>query len=263
MDDSDVFDVSTSDSDISDVGADTGDTGFDAFDDITVDDIGEMLGEAEETGTDLGGETDVMSEVQDVSESELSGGKDIETGVSELSNGMTEDLSEAEKAADYARSLGFEKAGDYIENHYNGEIFDPSGPIPITTRNMSLDGTESKNGVPFEKQTVELTDGLTVEGVFPDFDSRHHVELGESANDMSVHQQFNACKEDFQLHMFDSPEKLEGLSLGDMEKLAETQGYTPEGYTWQHNPATGSFDLVSRADHSVGHTGGNALWGKK
>lgn len=124
---------------------------------------------------------------------------------------------------------------------------------------MSLDGTISENGAPFEKQTVELTDGLPVEGVFPKFDSVHHVELGQSANDMTVYQQFNACKEDFQLHMFDNPEKLEGLSVGDMERLANRHGYTPEVYTWQHNPKTGSFDLVARTSHSVGHTGGNAL----
>ena len=254
--DSDVFDVSTSDDDVSDiVETDTGDTVFDVFNDVTANDISEMLDKAGTTSKDIVGENEGINVPNDASEIDLSVGNGIQDDLSEL--------SEAEKAADYARSLGFEKAGDYIENHFDGEKFDPSVPISITTRNMSLDGTKSENGIPFGKQTVELTDGLTVEGVFPDFDSRHHVELGEAANDMSVHQQFKACKEDFQLHMFDNFEKLEGLTVGDMEKLSMPQGYTPEGYTWQHNPATGSFDLVSRADHSVGHTGGNALWGKK
>lgn len=170
--------------------------------------------------------------------------------------------TEADKAADYARSLGFEKAADYIERHYDGDEFVPGEPIPITTRNMALEGTESSNGVPFERRTAELTEGLSVEGVFPEFESRHHVELGSEANDMSLHQQFNACKEDFQDHMYDNPEKLEGLTFGDMERLELPQGYTPEGLTWQHNPETGSFDLVSKDDHSVGHTGGNALWGQ-
>ena len=171
-------------------------------------------------------------------------------------------LSEADKAADYARSFGFDKAADYIARHYDGTEFVPGMPIPITTRNMGLDGLESDNGIPFTRRTADLVDGLSVEGVFPDFDSIHHVELGNIANDMSIHQQFNACREDFQDHMYDDPDHLRDISFGAMERMDEPQGYAPEGYTWQHNPETGSFDLVSRTDHSIGHTGGNALWGK-
>ena len=89
----------------------------------------------------------------------------------------------------------------------------------------------------------------------------HHVELGKDAKDMTLHQQFSACRSDFQDHMYDDPERLNSFSLGEMERLELPHGYTPEGYTWQHNPETGSFDLVSREDHSVGHTGGNTLWG--
>ncbi len=197
---------------------------------------------------------------------------DIDTAES-IGAGATPDLSlasafddndtqsEAEKAADYARSFRFDKAADYIERHYDGDEFIPGDPIPITTRNMALDGLESENGVSFERRAAELTDGLSVEGVFPEFDSKHHVELGSAANDMSLHQQFSACREDFQDHMYDSPEKLQGITFGMMERMDSPQGYTPEGFTWQHNPETGSFDLVSQDDHSVGHTGGNALWG--
>lgn len=169
--------------------------------------------------------------------------------------------SEAEKAADYARSCGFDKAADYIERHYDGDKFIPGAPIPVTTRNMALEGLEAENGVSFERRTAELTEGLSVEGVFPEFDSRHHVELGSAANDMSLHQQFSACREDFQEHMYDSPEKLQDITFGAMERMDSPRGYTPEGFSWQHNPETGSFDLVSQEDHSVGHTGGNALWG--
>lgn len=169
--------------------------------------------------------------------------------------------SEAEKAADYARSYGFDKAAGYIERHYDGDEFIPGEPIPITTRNMALDGLESENGFSFERRTAELADGLSVEGVFPDFDSKHHVDLGSAANDMSLHRQFSACREDFQDHMYDSPEKIQDITFGAMERMDLPQGYTPEGFTWQHNPETGSFDLVSKDDHSVGHTGGNALWG--
>ena len=169
--------------------------------------------------------------------------------------------SEAEKAADYARTYGFDKAADYIERHYDGDKFIPGAPIPVTTRNMALEGLEAENCVSFERRTAELAEGLSVEGVFPEFDSRHHVELGSAANNMSLHQQFSACREDFQEHMYDSPEKLQDITFGAMERMDSPRGYTPEGFSWQHNPETGSFDLVSQEDHSVGHTGGNALWG--
>lgn len=171
------------------------------------------------------------------------------------------DATEAEKAADYARSFGFDKAADYIERHFDGDLFVPGDPIPITTRNMGLDGGVSDNGVAFERRTADLAEGLTVEGVFPDFESRHHVELGNEAKDMSLHQQFSACRADFQDHMYDDPDILDGITFGAMERMDSPQGYTPEGFTWQHNPETGSFDLVSKDDHAVGHTGGNALWG--
>ena len=140
-------------------------------------------------------------------------------------------------------------------------LYKRRGHFILSTRNMALDGLKSENGVSFERRTAELADGLSVEGVFPEFDSKHHVELGCAANDMSLHQQFSACREDFQDHMYDSPEKLQGITFGAMERMDLPQGYTPEGFTWQHNPETGSFDMVSQDDHSVGHTGGNALWG--
>ncbi len=175
--------------------------------------------------------------------------------------GELEEQTDARKAADYASSLGYEKLGDYISRHYDGGEFSPEEPIRVSTRNMKLEGTCSESGVPFERRTAQLTEGLSVEGVFPVFESRHHVELGERANDMTIYQQFSACREDFQDHMFDSPEKLEGLTLGDMERMDNPQGFAPEGYTWQHNPETGSFDLVPTGDHGVAHTGGNAFWG--
>ncbi len=228
------------------------------FDDISM----EVSGAGETTDTSDWADFD-FAETDDAGTetSELPGGADVSDHAPDLEPDGNGIQTEAEKAADYARSYGFDKAADYIERHYDGNVFVPGDPIPITTRNMALDGRESENGVAFERRTAELADGLSVEGVFPDFESKHHVELGSAANDMSLHQQFSACREDFQNHMFDSPEKLEGVTIGAMERMDSPQGYTPEGYTWQHNPETGSFDLVSRDDHSVGHTGGNALWG--
>lgn len=231
------------------------------FDDITIgisDNLGnDMPDTTDWAGFDIDGTDKVSTDI-----AELPDAADTSVLSTKFELDGSDIQSEAGKAADCARSLGFDKAADYIERHYDGDEFIPGSPIPITTRNMALDGLESENGVPFERRTAELANGLTVEGVFPKFDSRHHVELGSAANDMSLHQQFSACRQDFQDHMFDNPEKLQGLTLGAMERMGLPQGYTPEGYTWQHNPETGSFDLVSKDDHSVGHTGGNALWGR-
>lgn len=231
------------------------------FDDITIgisDNLGnDMPDTTDWAGFDIDGTDKVSTDI-----AELPDAADTSVLSTKFELDGSDIQSEAGKAADCARSLGFDKAADYIERHYDGDEFIPGSPIPITTRNMALDGLESENGVPFERRTAELANGLTVEGVFPKFDSRHHVELGSAANDMSLHQQFSACRQDFQDHMFDNPEKLQGLTLGALERMGLPQGYTPEGYTWQHNPETGSFDLVSKDDHSVGHTGGNALWGR-
>lgn len=202
------------------------------------------------------------------SEEEKWGDFDIpkeDTDVAELGEAETvsSELSEAEKAAEFAREKGFSKLGDYIEKNFDGETFDPDKPIPVKTRNMSLEGQTADTGVPFIRRSADLSDDLAVEGVFPEFDSLHHVELGSKANGMSLYEQFNACREDLQQSISDNHELRENVTFGEMERLAEPQGFTPEHYTWQHNPETGSFDLVKTDIHSsTGHTGGNAFWGK-
>ncbi len=177
-----------------------------------------------------------------------------------------EDLprSAAEQAADYARSFpGFEKAADYIAKHFDAETFRPGDIIPVTTRNQALEGQELPQDVSFRRRDVELTDDLTVRGVFPEFgDSHCRVELGEDAKDMTLYQQFSACRDAFQERLFDGSVELSDITLGDMERLEQAQGFAPEGFTWNHDPDVGSFDLVPKKDHCVGHTGGNALWGK-
>ena len=44
-------------------------------------------------------------------------------------------------------------------------------------------------------------------------------------------QRFSSCREEFQNHMYDSPEKIQGISFGAMERMDSPQGYTPEGFT--------------------------------
>lgn len=170
--------------------------------------------------------------------------------------------SEAQKAADYARSLGYCKAADYVERNYDGGKFVPGEAIRVKTRNMGLEGQQNDTGVRFERQAAQLGEDLSVEGVFPVFDSNHHVELGEKARDMSLHKQFSACRDDFWDHMYDNPDKMKDITIGQMEKLEKPGGYAPEGFTWHHNPAAGSYELVKTQQHlESAHTGGNSFWG--
>ena len=180
----------------------------------------------------------------------------------------TAEMTEAQKAAEYARSFdGMEKAADYIQNNYCGGEFNEDIPIQVKTRNMALEGIADTT-VPYERRTVELTPGLNIDGVFPNFSNveKYHTDLGSEANDMSLHKQFKACKEDFQLHLFDDPHTIKGLTLEDMDCLTKNNGYAPEGWTWNHNPEIGEYSLVPYEIHARnGHTGSNAFMrgGKK
>ena len=167
-------------------------------------------------------------------------------------------------AADYVRSFdGFDKCADYVERHFEGDEYSPGDVIHISTRNQSLEGDDSLEGVTFLRKEIELADGLVLEGVFPEFDSIYSVELGEKVNDMSLHQQFSACRDDFQDHLFDNKEVLENFTFGDMERMDKAHGYAPDGWTWHHDADLGTYELVRTDVHSsIGHTGSNSYSGK-
>lgn len=205
-------------------------------------------------------EWDEMDETQDMtSEESLETFQDVEELWVEEGK-----LTQGELAAQYLRGLdgNHEKLADYVERHYDETIgdFSPDLPIPITTRNMDLDGQgHPSSGVEFSRQEVDMGDGVSITGVFPEFDSRFDIELGDDAKDMTIHEQFTACRDAFLDHMYDDPEILVDLTLEDMDHLDE--GYFPNGCTAQHNPRVGSFSIVDSDLHRrTGHTGGNALW---
>ena len=167
--------------------------------------------------------------------------------------------SPADLAAAYAYERGFDKAADYISRHFDAESFTPGDIIQIRRRNQDLDG-QALDGVSFQRQEIQLADDFILTGVFPEFESLHHVELGKTARDMTLYEQFSACKADFQDHMYDLPLS-KSISFGDMERMDTSQGFAPRGWTWNHGADVGSFDLVPTETHKkYGHTGGNALW---
>ena len=96
-----------------------------------------------------------------------------------------DDLTQGEKAADYLRGLDHQEIlADYVEKHYDDSLWDfsPDLPIPITTRNMDLEGECHPSGVEFTRQEVDMGDGVTISGVFPEFESRFDTDLGDEAN---------------------------------------------------------------------------------
>lgn len=220
-----------------------------------------------ETAVDETAEVDEITETAEVCRNDfddlLSHTEDITESIVETTE-TSETLSPAELAAEYVRSFeGFEKAADYVERHFEGDEYNYGDVIKISTRNQALEGDDTLEGVVFNRREVELADDLVLEGVFPEFEHIHHVDLGEAAKDMSLHQQLKACKEHYQHHLFDNRDALKDITLGDMMKMEDSQGYAPEGWTWNHDPDIGQFDLVKTSLHSsVGHTGGNSFWTK-
>ncbi len=187
-----------------------------------------------------------------------------------VENDVTDDVEDeiydrtaAEKAADYIREYNekYEKAASYVERNFiGGDQFIPGEDINIKTRNQDLLGDETLEDVKFVEKTIELGDEVRLKGVFPEFKSNHTVELGDQIHDMTDYQQFKACKEHFQEHMYDDPSKLEGITIGDMEALDYKNA--PEGFTWHHEADFGKLSLVARELHEkYRHTGTRALCG--
>lgn len=204
-----------------------------------------------------------MSEWNDISDTST-------VEVSEITEDIGETVWDMEEkpeklAADYVRSFeGFDKAARYVERHFDGDSYTPGDVIPVSTRNQGLEGAEDLEGVRFTRQDICLTDGLTVRGVFPRFDSIFDIELGPEANDLTPRQQRLRCKEEFLDHMYDDPSILQDVTIGDMERLEKPNGYAPEGYDIQHNGPVGSMSVVRSDLHrKYAHTGSNAISGKE
>ncbi|GEN81839.1 hypothetical protein SLU01_01510 [Sporosarcina luteola] len=131
----------------------------------------------------------------------------------------------------------------------------------VETRNKTLEGDlHPITGVPFESKQVELPSGETVEGVFPEFESMHDVQLNESQYMDSDARQFKTANEQLAENVANDPE-LAGKFTEDQLMQIEA-GDTPEGYLWHHSEEPGVLQLVDKDIHDkTGHTGGRSLWG--
>ena len=127
-----------------------------------------------------------------------------------------EELRSGDLAADYLRGIGGqEQLADYVQRHFDDSFgpFSPDLPIPIITRNHALEGTTHSSGVPFTRQEIDMGNNVRISGVFPNFESRFDVNLGDEARSMSAYEQALAVRDAFQDHMYDDPRYLEGLTL--------------------------------------------------
>ncbi len=129
------------------------------------------------------------------------------------------------------------------------------------TRNEQLEGKKHPvTDVPYEKKTVEDSEGNEVTGVFPEFDSEYDVQLPEDLYEAKDKEQFEYCNEELKKEIESNPELAEKFDADQLEQIKN--GETPDGYTWHHNEEKGKMQLVDSSTHSKsGHTGGKTIWG--
>ena len=131
----------------------------------------------------------------------------------------------------------------------------------IHTRNESLEGDRHPiTGVPFERKTVEDSDGNEVTGVFPEFDSDFDAQLPEDLYEASDKEQFAECNKQLKEAVEKDPELAKRFTPEQLEQIKN--GDTPDGHTWHHNEEKGKMQLVDSDIHAkTGHTGGKTIWG--
>ena len=131
----------------------------------------------------------------------------------------------------------------------------------IHTRNESLEGDRHPiTGVPFERKTVEDSDGNEVTGVFPEFDFDFDAQLPEDLYEASDKEQFAECNRQLKEAVEKDPELAKRFTPEQLEQIKN--GDTPDGYTWHHNEEKGKMQLVDSDIHAkTGHTGGKTIWG--
>lgn len=143
----------------------------------------------------------------------------------------------------------------------------PTDTIPtrdeyvIQTINSDLAGEDhSETNVPFESGTIELTNGDTVTGVFPDFEEVTAVNIPEQLYLESDSMQFEAANSVLAQRIEENQDLRSQFSPMQLGQI--TQGETPDGYVWHHHETPGRLELVDESTHAnTGHTGGRFIWG--
>lgn len=140
---------------------------------------------------------------------------------------------------------------------------DKDGVIHYKTDNCHREGKTAENGVPYERKRV-IINGVTIEGVFPVFDSKFDTYLPKELEQSPAYASY--CNEQLKAKVLGDPEFASQFTPEQIEAIMA--GKTPKGYVWHHNEEQGKMQLVKVEDHDrtrggAAHTGGNALWGTK
>lgn len=162
---------------------------------------------------------------------------------------------------DYSQPKTVESGETKTPDAKNGVMENEKISYEIHTRNESLDGDRHPiTGVPFERKTVEDSEGNEVTGVFPEFDSDFDAQLPEDLYEASDKEQFAECNKQLKEAVEKDPELAKKFTPEQLEQIKN--GETPDGYTWHHNEEKGKMQLVDSETHAkTGHTGGRSIWG--
>ncbi len=136
---------------------------------------------------------------------------------------------------------------------------DRKGIFNLDCRNSDLEGNRHPmTGVSFERQRIRIN-GVTIEGVFPKFQSVVEYRLPERLRFGTESEQFRYLNGQLREQIGKDP----GLRAKFTEQQIQMieSGRNPAGFTWHHNESCGRMQLVETAKHAVtGHTGGDSIW---
>ena len=177
-----------------------------------------------------------------------------EVSAQEFNEDGTRELTEAEKQY-YKDKLGW--SDEKIKKCTIGK----DGVIHYKTDRCDMEGKYSENGVLYVRKRIVLN-GVTIEGVFPKFDSVFETLL--SPDNMKTSAYAKECNAALKEAIEHDPELRSKFTPEQIKDIEE--GRTPRGYVWHHNEEPGKMQLVKREDHDrviggAAHTGGNSLWG--
>ena len=139
---------------------------------------------------------------------------------------------------------------------------DKNGVIHYKTDREDMEGQSTEKGVFYKRKQVVIN-GITIEGVFPEFNSIYTVDLPEDKYKNKNYSEI--CNKSLKDAIEKDPELRKKFTDEQLQDIRD--GRTPRGYSWHHNETPGKMELVKTDEHDrtkkggAAHTGGSVLWG--
>ncbi|WP_051348369.1 HNH endonuclease [Peribacillus kribbensis] len=184
----------------------------------------------------------------------------VAVGIVDVIDGIVEHAAEVTETVD-SNELFFHSIHGLQENEGLYLTDDSSDEYVIQTVNADIEGdVHDETGVPYEKETIELSNGQLVTGVYPDFQETAAVSIPEDLYLESDYVQFEAANSYLANQLELNPELRGEFSSEQLDQIR--MGETPDGYVWHHHQVPGRLELVPEGIHAhTGHTGGRFIWG--